>query len=230
MDFRSNTNSSIFTNRELRRYRSLYRSRTLLRAQQVEITNRNEVSITLFGSIALLSASIRPLIRKNFTNNSWQYKVYLFSNSLSQAFTSISYLKERGSLLKGSSFYRTITFTLPKNQPIYNEYAYISKQLCEIFNRFDLINKSTSESSAEVAFLNPILIYRPTKFGIITPRRFSEARRYIYQEISNFDILNQQLKYLNSPVINRYQLRIKPQLSILSKPFYIRLLVFTIYI
>lgn len=78
-------------------------------------------------------------------------------------------------------------------------------------------------SFSEVAYLNPILIYRATKIGVITPRRFSEARFYLNKQVSNLDTLGQHLMYINTPILKRNQLIIKPQLSILNKIFYAQL-------
>ncbi len=204
MDFRLNTASSIFTTRELRRYRILYRSRDLQQAQINPKTAPNQkakpqLNVVVFGSRGPISASFRSTIRKQLApvKAYSQYKVTLFPTSLSQNFTSPSYLKERRSILKGSSFYREFNYNHPKNE------SDLEKVYSSIFANLNQFKEKTKGDT----LLKPAIVFFPTTSGVSFPRRFSTAIKLRDQfNISTQEIARRQIAQITSPAVNLIQM------------------------
>ncbi len=202
MNFNIPSSSSNFTARELRRYRSLFRARDLSKARDLITPNQSTknsytVNIVAYVSRGPLSPNKRSAIRKEIIpqGSVSSVQLSLFPTALSQYFTNSSYLQNRRSLFKGSSFQRIITFKVPSEiTGVDNVAAYIKTQT-QLF--FANLNKVASPEGGSVAF-NPLVIFFPTQVGSATPRRFNRIKDYINLPGTANDNYRQQIGLLES--------------------------------
>ncbi len=203
MSFTTASSSSNFTARELRRYRFLFRARDLSKVRDLITTNQSNnvngytVNILAYVSRGPLSPNNRSAIRKEITpqGSVSNVQLSLFPTSLSQYFTSTSYLQNRRSLFKGSTFQRVISFKVPSDiKGVDNVAAYIKTQ-AQIF--FANLNKVASSENGSAAF-NPIVIFFPTQVGSIAPRRFCRIKGFINEPTTFKENTRQQINLIES--------------------------------
>ncbi len=202
MNFNIPSSSSNFTARELRRYRSLFRARDLSKARDLITPNQSTknsytVNIVAYVSRGPLSPNKRSAIRKEIIpqGSVSSVQLSLFPTALSQYFTNSSYLQNRRSLFKGSSFQRIITFKVPSEiTGVDNVAAYIKTQT-QLF--FANLNKVASSENGSAAF-NPIVIFFPTQVGSIAPRRFCRIKGFINEPITFKENIRQQINLIES--------------------------------
>lgn len=216
MDFSVASFSSIFPARELRRYRNLFRSRNFIKSRDCIVANQSansnivhhkELSVLIYMSRGPLSSKKRAILRKNFAQlfsssehfSAPQVKFSLLPTTLSQFFTSSTYLNKRRFLLKGSSFQRIITFKdfSIKNESLAEEaafYSYIKKQISLFFENLKKLNTLEGNTIS----CNPTIFFFPSNGGSVVPRRFDRTKGYIQETLTYEEIIKSQVGQLTS--------------------------------
>ena len=202
MNFSVVTFSSIFTTRELRRYRTLFRSRDLTKTRNSVNYNKRdkEVNALFYISMGPLSPNNRAILRKEFSQRvlNGKVKITLLPTSLSQYLAYTSYLSTVNALLKGSSFQFLITFSIPSDVTTSDQLRmYLKSERNAVFSNLNTIMASYQDSSPFT--FNPIFITLPTLNGSSTPRRYSPIKQYYNIPISYTNILADSVSLIKKP-------------------------------
>ncbi len=194
--------SSIFTVRELRRYRTLFRSRDLTKARNsIEYDKQNNVvNVLLYISMGPLSPNNRAVLRKEFSKRipNGKAKLTLLPTSISQYFAYTSYLSSMRSLFKGSSFQLLISFPIPSNITDSDHIAtYLKSEMNIIFSNIKKISFSSQDTNTSA--INPIFVMVSTLNGAAIPRRFFDAKNYIESNVSYKAVLIDSVARIKAP-------------------------------
>lgn len=216
MDTISTTNLSI---RELRRYRTLYRSRSLLTARNSVATSEagSPSKILLNISRGAISPNNRVALRKTLSKRfpASEIKLTLLPTSLSQFQNVPSPLRNVRALLKGSSFQRQVTFTIPSDLISEDErQTYIKGQRHALLETIKKLNQASFEGGAFMR--NPSLIISPVAKGALTPLRFTQTTNIVAKRESYKEVLCSQLAQITKPTIDLYTTIRTPLSAVIS--------------
>ena len=160
--------SSLFSTRELRRLLRLYRSREFTKIRHsapnylttsvVTSKNVNKTPLfTFYGSMGALSPNQRTVFRAQMSRfaafKDASIKLSLFSTSIAQGVRVFSHLREIASLLKGSTYQRTI-----QANTVSKENHYIIQKQVPTFFEYVKTTRFSEESTMDFA---PSLIISP---------------------------------------------------------------------
>lgn len=216
MDIISTTNLSI---RELRRYRTLYRSRSLLTARSsVAISEAGSLSKILLNiSRGAISPNNRVTLRKTLSKRfpASEIKLTLLPTSLSQLQNVPSPLRNVRALLKGSSFQRQVTFKVPSGITSEDErHTYTKGQRHALLETIKKLNLASFEGGTFTR--NPSLIISPVVKGAYTPLRFTQTANIVAKRESYKEVLCFQLAQITKPTTNCYTTIGTPLLAVIS--------------
>jgi len=223
MQFRSSA-STLFSIRELRRLQRLYRSRELTQQRSAlrsehrsnrvfhPVSNQaspdNGIHYLIYGGRGMLSPTQRTLLRTHLGQfdafKSVSVKLSLFPTSISQPVRVFSHLQEARSLLKGSSYQRSIqvlntnTSTSSANVSSYGHVHHTQNNLQAFFDYLKTARFS-EESTRE---FSPSLIFAKHSWSSMSPRRLNQLTPYFSWGLSHQELLYYQSAILNSPAVS----------------------------
>ena len=202
--------SSFFTTRELRRYRSIFQTRNLIKPRVNTATlskinkDTKQVNALFFVSSGAISPNSRAIIRKQFSQSNFSIKFPLYPTALSQKFAAPSFLKSVRSLLKGSSFQRIVTFKIPSEMQNEVEISqYLKDERSNFVENFNSIN--IAADGLRISFRTTTVFF-PTGIGSIVPMRFSNVANFLQKRNSFADIYLNQVSIFQSQSFNIYQI------------------------
>ncbi len=145
-----------YSTRELRMFRSIYRSRDFENNRNWNIKDLNEIDnnfvFTIYGNIGSISSNYRTDIRKFFQeflkkNKNIGLQISFFPGKFSRALTVSSNFINFSPVFKSGSFKITITFSSKTN------YTLINKIIYEFISNFLLFVKNEGKSISFIPFV-----------------------------------------------------------------------------
>jgi hypothetical protein len=182
------TARNLITLQRLYRFREFTKKNNNCTLSKSDLIKSNKVSYTFYGNIGFLAPTQRIILREQLktfaVGNTIDIDLIFFPSKATKTLMSFSNRRKLDSLLKGTIYQITLSFFLPKDTQITNQYQQ------ENVNRIIMfIDKIKTVSFFDDVFFDftPYFVTRHTFVGAQTPIRYTQFTTYAKKNIQKKD-------------------------------------------
>ena len=182
------TARNLITLQRLYRFREFTKKNNNFTLSKSDLIKSNKVSYTFYGNIGFLAPTQRIILREQLktfaVGNNIEMELIFFPSKATKTLISFSNRRKLDSLLKGTIYQITLSFALPKDTQLTNQYEQ------ENFNAIIMfIDKIKTVSFFDDVFFDftPYFVTRHTSVGAQTPIRYTQFISYANKNIKSKD-------------------------------------------